>query len=338
MMSKIRADIFIPTSNRLDCLKQCLDSVNNQTNKNFNIFLVGLKPSEDVKKLADSYKNLDINYFIQKDKGIIPAANEAVQKANHDFFIRIDDDVILDKHWFDNVVKRFDSDKNIGGVTGPTCMSDAGIKSRDLTKFLDEFKTSKNPLLRGLYNFYFNFIYEGKLMEPSQFVKSGAFTVGSNYKSCLDIKGTLEVTNLEACNLSVRTSLLKKIGGFDTVFLKGLSEFHEADVALKIKNLGYKLIFDPSIRLQHNVEVGTIEDARPDTYNRIQNFLIFYFRFFPIKSLNQFLRLFANVLLQNSYYVYKFFITGSVSLLGSIPGTFVGIYDVVILKKHKIKR
>ena len=130
-MNNIRADIFIPTSNRVEPLKKCLDSLQDQTNKQFKVLLVALKPNENVKNLVNLYKNLDIDYFIQKDKGIIPAGNEALQKAKHEIFIRIDDDVILDKYWFKSLITRFDSDKNIGGVTGPTIMSSNGIKSRD---------------------------------------------------------------------------------------------------------------------------------------------------------------------------------------------------------------
>ena len=48
-MNKIRADIFIPTSNRVEQLKKCLDSLQDQTNKQFKVLLVALKPNEKVK-------------------------------------------------------------------------------------------------------------------------------------------------------------------------------------------------------------------------------------------------------------------------------------------------
>lgn len=334
----IRADIFIPTSNRRESLKMCLDSLNKQTNKNFHVFLVGLKPSEEIEKLVNSYKDLNITYFIQKDKGIIPAANEALQKSKHEFFIRVDDDVTFDKNWFDALVKTFDSDKKIGGVTGPTCMSAEGIKSRDLTKFLDTFKNSHNPLLKFLYKFYYYYIYQGKIMEVSTFLPSGAFTIGSNFPECLNLSMPVEVNNLEACNLSVRSDLLKKIGGFDTLYIKGLSDYHEADVALKIKGLGYKLIFNPKVSVEHHVEFGKVAAARPETFNRIQNQIIFYFRFFPIKSVDQLGRFLANLFLQNMYYVYKFLTTGSINQLSVIPGTFVGFFRVLFLREHEIKK
>lgn len=339
MTSKLcKADIFIPTSNRYDSLKLCLDSLNNQSNKEFKVLLVGLKPDLKIQQLVESYKNLQIDYFIQKDKGIINAGNKALQKSTCEIFVRSDDDVIFDKNWFNNLIIRFESDKNIGGVTGPTCMSKQGIKSRDLTNFLDNFKKSKNILLKLISRLYFNYLYENKINHVSTFLKSGVFTLGSNYESCLNVKDIVVVNHLEACNFSVRTSLLKQVNGFDLIYLKGLGDYHEADTAMKIKNLGYKLVFDPKVMLQHNVEVGVVQKSRPNSYYRIQNFIIFYFRFFKIKDIDQLFRFLTNLSMQNFYYIFKFFSTKDVSQLYAIFGTFVGFYRVFVLKQHLINK
>lgn len=151
----MRVDIFIPTSDRADSLKNCIDSINNQTSKNFNVFLVGLKKDKAIEKLVGDFKNLNINYFIQKKKGIIGAANEALEKANGDIFVCLDDDVVLDKDWFLNLIETYQADKKIGGVTGPTLINQKGMAARDLTFFLSSFKKSKNPFLKFL-----SFIYD----------------------------------------------------------------------------------------------------------------------------------------------------------------------------------
>jgi glycosyltransferase involved in cell wall biosynthesis len=103
----MKVDIFLPTSNRIKALRNCLVSLNNQTDKNFKIFLVGLKKDKEVEKLAISFKNLNIDYFIQKKPGIISAANEALRKTQGEIFVRIDDDVVLDKDWFKNLIKTY---------------------------------------------------------------------------------------------------------------------------------------------------------------------------------------------------------------------------------------
>lgn len=326
----MKADIFIPTSNRTDALRKCFDSLNNQTSKNFNVFLVGLKKDKEVEKLVAKFKDLNINYFLQKKRGIIGAANEALKKARAEIFIRIDDDVILDKDWFKNIIEPYKEDKMIGGVTGPTIMNKKGIESRDLTAFLNNFKKSQNLFSKLLNLIYYRYIYENKIKEVSLFLKSGAFTLGSNFPDCLKIKKIMEVDNLEACNWSCREKLLKLLGGFDEIYLKGLGDCSEADVPFKIKKLGYKIVFNPKARLEHHVEVGRVQKARPASFYRIQNFIIFYHRYFPIKSFDQLSKFMVNLMMQNGYYFYRFLTTGSFNQLGAIPGTIIGLIKAYV--------
>lgn len=326
----MKADIFIPTSNRINALKKCLDSLNDQTSKNFNVFLVGLKKDKKIERLVKTFNNLEINYFIQKKKGIIGAANEALKKAKGEIFIRTDDDVVLDKDWFKNIIEPYKADKKIGGVTGPTLISQKGMAARDLTFFLTSFGKSKNPLFKLLSLIYYHYLYENKIKEVSLFLKSGAFTLGSNFSDCLKIKKIIEVDNLEACNWSCREKLLKSLGGFDEIYLKGLGDCSEADVPFRIKKLGYKIIFNPKAKLEHHVEIGGVKKARPAAFYRIQNFIIFYHRHFSIKSFDQFLRFMVNLMMQNGYYFYRFLTTGSLNQLGAFPGTIVGLIKAYI--------
>jgi GT2 family glycosyltransferase len=340
IIQKIKSDIFIPTSNRYDALKMCLDSLNKQTSKDFKIFIVGINKNTKIQSLIESYENLEIEYFIQTNKGIIGAANEALLKMKNDIFIRIDDDVSIDSEWHENIINTFLEGDNIGGVTGPTIMTKDGVKSRDLTAFLDKFQKSNNPILRFVNHLYKNVIFDGRMMEVSTFLESGAFTLGSNYKTCLSIKNPVEVSNLEACNWSCKRKLLNEIGGFDTVFLKGLGDYHEADSALQIKRMGYKLLFNPKVILNHRVEIGKVSKARPMPYYRIQNFIIFYFRHFDLIAVNKFRAIFLfliNLTMQNGYYLFKFFSTRKINQLGAIFGTFVGVSRVVVSKLFFLK-
>lgn len=330
----MKADIFVPTSNRLYALEQCLESLSKQNNKNFRVLLVGLREDENVQKLIAKFPQMEIKYFIQKKKGLIGAANEALQFAENEIFVRIDDDTVQDEFWYENIIKTFESDEKIGGVTGPTIMSEEGVKSRDLTAYLGKFKHSRNSFLRAFYFFYNDYLYENKMYEVSQFLRSGVFTLGSNFKNSLDLTAPIEAGNLEACNWSVRTVLLKQIGGFDEIYVKGLGDYHEADAAFKIKKMGYKLIFNPKVKLKHNVEAGKVDKARPAPYWRIQNFIIFYFRFFDIESIDQLLRFLTNVFLQNGYYLFRFFTTGKISQLGALSGTLVGFTKVIFKYKN----
>ena len=87
--------------------------------------------------------------------------------------------------------------------------------------------------------------------------------------------------------------------------------------------------------LEHHVESGKVKKARPAPYHRIQNLLIFYFRFFRIANIDQLFRFLVNLTLQNTYYFLNFFRTGSVDQLGALFGTVVGLYRVIIKEDYR---
>lgn len=299
----IQANIFIPTTNRVKSLHKCLQSLNNQSNKEFSIIIIGKEKNALVKKVIKKFNSLNILYTVQKKRGLVGAANEALKKSNHSIFVRIDDDVVCDKNWFKNILLTFGKNKKIGAVTGPTLLTKKGFQSRDMLKILEIARKNSNIFLKFFYNFYNDYICEGKLFHVGRFFKSGAFSIGSNFAACLKLKLT-EVENLEACNFACQTDLIKKLGGFDRTFEKGLGEYHEADLAFKIRKLGYKIIFNPKIKVWHHVENSAVK-TRPDSLNRLRNFIIFYKRHIGFKNLGYFFRFSVNLFGQISYHIYK---------------------------------
>ncbi|QQG44069.1 MAG: glycosyltransferase [Candidatus Roizmanbacteria bacterium] len=322
-----KVDIFIPTSKDTHVLKKCLKSLNVQSVKNFTIILIGLNKDPAIEKLISRFNNLKINYFIQQKKGLVEAANEALIKSNGDIFIRVDDDVTVTKNWLKNILITFNKESKIGGVTGPTLVNEKVLNSRDSLNFILRFKNSNNPFSKLLNYVYETYLYENKMFEVGKFLRSGNFSIGANFSTCLKIKSQ-EVENFEACNFACKTSLIKRLGGFDETFAKGLGDYHEADMACKIRKSGYKIIFNPQAIVHHHIEAGGKIKSRPDSYNRIKNFIIFYRRHMKISSFDTLLRFSINVILQNGYYLYKFLTTGNISNLGSIPGTITGLLGI----------
>lgn len=163
------------------------------------------------------------------------------------------------------------------------------------------------------------------MREVSLFTRSGAFTLGSNFESSIaQVKSKIVVENLEACNFAVRRSLLKSLGGFDPIFCKGLSEYHEADVACKIRKAGYVNIFNPKAIVHHNIQRDLC--IRQESFNRIQNFIIFYRRHIAHPNVYSWALFFLHVGMQNCYYFYLFLKTRNISLLGAVPGSLLGFF------------
>lgn len=316
------ASIFIPTGNRAKSLDRVLTSLVRQTFKDFEIIIVNYKSTDGTDNIIKSYgKKLHIKSLPQKTKGLSKAANLALKVAKGKIFIRTDDDVVMSTSWLKSIHDTFESDKKIGGVTGPTVIPPVFRKNRDLFIIEERFKNG-SATWRLIGKLYFGFFMEGQPHKVSHWFDSGAFGLGSNFVESKKEK-LQEVTNLEACNFSVRTKLLRKIGGFDT-FYAGVGEYHEPDAAFKIRELGYSLVFNPKVALNHCPSKQGFYNDRPESYSRMINFIVFYRRHIKLDSFRKFCRFIPYLVFQNCYYVYTAFKTRQIKQLGALPGTIMG--------------
>lgn len=314
--------IFIPTGNRAISLDKTLQSLRTQSYKRFEVIIVEYKSSDNTTDIIKKYSHhFDIKIIRQKTKGLSKAANLALKQTKGKIFIRTDDDVVMSPNWLRAIVDTFNSSKKIGGVTGPTIIPLAFRKNRDL--FIIEERFNKgNFIWKLIGKLYFGYFMEGEPRKVSYWFESGAFGLGSNFPESKK-EPTQEVTNLEACNYSVRTSLLRKVGGFDTSY-SGVGEYHEADAAFKIKDLGYKLIFNPKASLSHCPSKQGFYNDRPESYSRMTNFIVFYRRHIKLNSVRKFLRFIPYLVFLNAYYIYTAIRTKQPKQLGAVPGTIMG--------------
>lgn len=318
------ADIFIPTSRNVKILTHCLKSLDNQSEKRFRLIIVGKDMNASIEKLIKKFnRKLTIQYIVQEKPGLVGAANTALRYSRSPIFIRIDDDVIVSKNWFSEILIMF-KDTKIGGVTGPTYIENKNREGRDSVSFYDRL-LHPNTMMKYVSIVYNQLLYEGKMFAVGIFLSNGAFSIGSNFKECIPTTKPFEVMNVEGCNFAVRTSLLKHVGGFDPVFQRGLGEYHEADIALKIRRAGKIIIFNPKAFLYHKIQ-NSLVSTRPDAYNRVKNYLIFYKRYFKIRSPSTFLRFVLYLGMQNLYYLYKFVSSRDSSQLGAWLGTVDGLF------------
>ncbi len=325
--------VFIPTGKRVESLKKTLLSLKNQTYKNFEVIIVVYKPDDNFSQLVDSYKRIfSLKVVNQTQKGLSKAANMALEVAAGEIFIRTDDDVVMSKGWLEAIANTFTKDKKVGGVTGPTIIPEEYLNNRDL--FVAERRFREGSIFWRLAGkIYFGYFMENQPRRVSYWFRSGAFSLGSNYPESLDVP-VQEVTNLEACNLCVRTELLRKVGGFDNIYT-GVGEYHEADAALKIKNLGYKLIFDPKVAVNHCPSQDGFFNDRPNSYSRMLNFIIFHTRFLKPKNLDAFFRYFFYLIFLNIFYVYLAITRKQAIQLMAIPGTLEGLLRSLFDKRYK---
>jgi len=123
-------------------LKECLDAIQKQSYKNYEVILV-----------TDYPVNLSYPNLIKKSFGhyLGPAQKRdwGGKKAKGEILAFIDDDAHPDKDWLKNIVKDF-SDSNIAGVGGPG-VTPPGVSWREAASGW----MSASPMGAGLYNYRF---------------------------------------------------------------------------------------------------------------------------------------------------------------------------------------
>lgn len=332
MLNQLTFSVVVSTFNRNEDLRRCLEALNKQTYKDFEVVVSNGGDYAGVKNVMEQFGDLRINVVNQQRKGLAEGRNLGWRNTRSDIICFIDDDLIVSAQWLENIRETFLSDEKIGGVSGPTIIPDDRQKSRDLALFLERFKTSGNIFLRFLGKLYLAIILENKIKDVGKILKSGAFTPGSNYKDCLNLSNVVGVDYLEACHMCFRRRLLKDLNGFDYIY-EGTGEWQEPDFAFKVRAKGYRLVFNPKAVTYHYISQGGVFKARTNSYERSKNFIFFYMRWIKLNSLEKIFRFGANLIFINLYWCYKFFQSKNPDWLRGIWGTFVGFKEAGLVCK-----
>jgi len=109
--------IVIPAYNRKDLLKECLDSLLDQTypKEDYEIVVVddgSTDGTEDMlRQMSGEHGNL--RYFRQENGGMFPAWNKAASLAKGDILVMTDSDCVAGKNLLETIVKCFKSHPDI---------------------------------------------------------------------------------------------------------------------------------------------------------------------------------------------------------------------------------
>lgn len=315
--------VMIPTKNRAISLKKTLDSLKEQKFKDFEVVIVDGGSTDNTRGLVEEYQHSFPVVFTSQSGGLIPQENKGWRLAKGHIVIRTDDDVIMTDTWLQAIAETFKSDEGVCGVTGPTIIPEKYKEYRDLFHFQKKLN-SNNPLWKLIGKIYFDFFLEGEPYTITKWFRSGAFSLGSNFKESMDLTAPIEVDHHEACNMAMRRDLLKKVGGFDETYAE-IGEYNEPDVSFKMRRLGYKIIFHPGAAVFHCPSKEGFFKDRPNSYSRMMNFLKFYFRHIKPNTFDKFVRFSLYVAFLNTFFTYKFITTFQMNQLGSIPATVIGI-------------
>ena len=120
----IKYSVVIPTYGRNKFLAGCLESINRQTIKPEEVFIIdnnsNVEYRESVKEIIKKNSINEIKYIYNEGR-----INSGAVARNHGAFLArtelvafLDDDVVLDDDYYEKVIDVFESDSNVVGVQG----------------------------------------------------------------------------------------------------------------------------------------------------------------------------------------------------------------------------
>lgn len=110
--------IVIPIYNASDCLRRCLDSIVNQTFKEYEVWLINDGSTDSSGAICEEYtkKYQQFNVYHGVNKGVSHARNIGIGKAFGEYITFVDADDYLDKQFLEMLLPKDGADFTIGAV------------------------------------------------------------------------------------------------------------------------------------------------------------------------------------------------------------------------------
>lgn len=139
---KYKLSVIIPVYNAEKYLKNCLESILNQTYKNLEIILINDCSTDDSLEVCKMYKEKDDRIILinnDVNKGQAATRNRGVKEATGDFITFVDNDDTIEKNMYETLIN--DAITYSSQVTGCAC-----LLVFDDGKIINNYRNSKSGL------------------------------------------------------------------------------------------------------------------------------------------------------------------------------------------------
>ena len=141
MTAKLSISIVIPVYNEEDQIKDCLDSIARQTVAPDEVIVVDNNCTDKTIEIAKRYQFVRV--ISEKNQGRGFARSAGFESVNSDIIGRIDADSRIESNWVETVLKSFENDQELMGLTGI-----------GRTSFLPGFQRIKTTFFSHSYYWY----------------------------------------------------------------------------------------------------------------------------------------------------------------------------------------
>lgn len=138
---KMRFSIIIPVYNVEKYLERCLDSVINQTYKNFEAIVVNDGSTDSSQEIIDKYSveyKSVIKSFYKENGGLSDARNFGIEKAKGEYLIFLDSDDCIDLNYLEVFNKEIEKYNDIDLIRVPKKISNTENGDIKVEEFLEK--------------------------------------------------------------------------------------------------------------------------------------------------------------------------------------------------------
>jgi len=179
----MKVSVIVPTYNRAHLITEAIDSILNQTFKDFELIIVDNYSSDDTESIVKSYADERIRYFKHQNNGLVSInRNYGINKSRGEYTAFLDDDDLWLPEKLEKQVEFLDSDKELGLVYSDTYIIGSNGNLREHTYFyrIKPFRGNVfNKLLQGNFIPMLTVVIRKEVLD-----KVGGFN--PRYKICQD--------------------------------------------------------------------------------------------------------------------------------------------------------
>jgi glycosyltransferase involved in cell wall biosynthesis len=222
----MKISAIVCTHNGRKVLKKALQSLVGQTlyKKDYEILVVDNASTDGSREIIRQFeKEENLHYIFESNLGLSHARNTGWQQSQGDIIAFLDDDAVACPEWLERIIAAFGREPQAGAVGGRVMP----IWEAPMPRWVSD------KMLRALSVIDWS--------ETPVFLDEQQFLVGAN--------------------ISFPKKLLEKVGGFSSELgRKGkcLLSNEESLLVLKIKESGYKVYYDPQIKVDHLIPANRL--------------------------------------------------------------------------------
>lgn len=240
-----RFSVIVPVYNRIDEVRDLLESLLNQSYKDFEVILVEDGSTLPCREVAETYasKGLDVRYYYKTNEGRSIARNHGIERSNGDYLIFFDSDCVIPADYFQTLAGELDTHP-LDCFGGPDAAHDSFTPTQKAINFaMTSFLTTGG--IRG-----------GKV-QMEKFVPR-SFNMGYSRQVWQKVGGFREMFS-EDIDMSTRI----RQAGFSIGLIRPAYVYHKRRIDLKkfwrqvhvfgMSRITLKLLYPDSLKIVHTL-------------------------------------------------------------------------------------